>query len=68
MSIYIGNNFEDRLKALEMENASLKNTMITITWYMKLIICQTCMPRVVFINNQRKSITTLKLRNGWILQ
>ena len=24
MSIYIGNNFEDRLKALEMENASLK--------------------------------------------
>ena len=24
MSIYIGNNLEDRLKALEMENASLK--------------------------------------------
>ena len=24
MSIYIGNNFEDRLKASEMENASLK--------------------------------------------
>ena len=24
MSIYIGNNFEDRLKALETENASLK--------------------------------------------
>ena len=24
MSIYIGNNFEDRLKALEMENASLR--------------------------------------------
>ena len=24
MSIYIGNNFEDRLKALEMENVSLK--------------------------------------------
>ena len=24
MSIYIGNNFEDRLKALEMENTSLK--------------------------------------------
>ena len=32
MSIYIGNNFEDRLNALEMENASLKNTMITIRW------------------------------------
>ena len=25
MSIYIGNNFEDRLKALEMENTSLRN-------------------------------------------
>ena len=24
MSIYIGNNFEDRLKALEMENTSLR--------------------------------------------
>ena len=24
MSIYVGNDFEDRLKALEMENASLK--------------------------------------------
>ena len=24
MSIYIGNNFEDRLKALEMENISLR--------------------------------------------
>ena len=24
MSIYIGNNFEDRLKALETENASLR--------------------------------------------
>ena len=24
MSIYVGNNFEDRLKALEMKNTSLK--------------------------------------------
>ena len=24
MSVYIGNNFEDRLKALEMENTSLR--------------------------------------------
>ena len=38
MSIYIKNYLEARLKALEMENASLKNTMITIRWYMKLII------------------------------
>ena len=43
MSIYIGNDLEDRLKALEVENASLKNTMNTIRWYMKLIICQTYM-------------------------
>ena len=57
MSIYIGNNLEDRLealealealemedrlKALETENALLKNTMNTTNWYMKLIICQTC--------------------------
>ena len=42
MSIYIGNDLEDRLKVLEIENASLKNTMNTIKWYMKSIICQTC--------------------------
>ena len=27
MSIYIGNNLEDRLEALETENVSLKNTI-----------------------------------------
>ena len=42
MSIYIGNDLEDRLKILETENSLLKkNTIITIKWYMKLIICQT---------------------------
>ena len=41
MSIYIGNNLEDRLKALEMEKASLKNTMITVEWCMKLMIRHT---------------------------
>ena len=30
MSIYIGNDFEDSLKMLETENASLKNEMNTI--------------------------------------
>ena len=30
MSIYIENNLEDTLKILELENASLKNTMNTI--------------------------------------
>ena len=42
MSIYIGNDLEDRLQALEIENASLKNTSNTIKWYMKSTICQTC--------------------------
>ena len=64
MSIYIGNDLEDslealealkteneqakkcdledRLKALETENALLKNTMNTTNWCMKSIICQTC--------------------------
>ena len=54
MSIYIGNDLEDRLealealetedriKALETENTLLKNTMNTTNWYMKSIICQTC--------------------------
>ena len=39
MSIYIGNDLEDMLKALEIENASLKNTVNTIKWYMKSTIC-----------------------------
>ena len=43
MSIYIGNDLEDRLEALEAENALLRNTMNTIRWYMKSIICQTYM-------------------------
>ena len=44
MSVYIGNDLEDRLKILQTENASLKkNTVITIKWYMKLTICQTYM-------------------------
>ena len=42
MSIYIGNNLEDRLKALEIGNASLKNTMNTDKLLMKSIICLTC--------------------------
>ena len=68
MSIYIGKNLEDRLKILETGNALLKNTMITIRWYMELVICQTCMSTVVFINNRLKLITTIKLQNGSILQ
>ena len=68
MSIYIGNDLEDRLKALQIENTSLKNTMNTIKWYMKSTMCQTCIEIVVSISNQWISINTLKLRNGMILQ
>ena len=42
MSIYIGNDLEDMLKALEIENASLKNIMNTNKLLMKSIICLTC--------------------------
>ena len=56
MSIYIGNDLEDRLEALEMENtslkdrlkpleienASLKKAMNTTKLCMKSTICQTC--------------------------
>ena len=42
MSIYIGNDLEDRLEALETENASLKNIMNTDKWLMKSIIRLTC--------------------------
>ena len=52
MSIYIGNNFEDRLKALEMENSLLKKYNDYHQTFMKLIIWQTCMSTVVFISNQ----------------
>ena len=38
MSIYIGNDLENRLEELEMENTSLKNIMNTGKLLMKLII------------------------------
>ena len=55
MSIYIGNDLEDRLEALEVENASSKEYNLEdrlkalekyneyLRWYMKLITCQTYM-------------------------
>ena len=52
MSICIGNDLEDRLKLSETENASLKNIINIINWYMKLIICQTYIWTVIFISNQ----------------
>ena len=53
MSIYIGNDLEDRLKKLEMENASLKkyNDYHQVI-HVKLIIRQTYMWTVVSISNQ----------------
>ena len=52
MSIYIGNDLEDRLKALEIENASLKE----YNEYHQVVheidhICQTCIWIVVSISN-----------------
>ena len=35
MSIYIGNDFEDRLKKLETENASLRKYNECHKWYYK---------------------------------
>ena len=37
MSIYIGNDLEDRLKALEIENASLKKYMNLINLFQEFI-------------------------------
>ena len=53
MFIYIGNDLEDRLEALEAENASLKKH----NEYHQLVhdidhICQTYMQTVAFISNQ----------------
>ena len=62
MSIYIGNDLEDRLKILETENASFnKNTMITIRWCMKLIICQTYNVESSFYRQSMKIDNYLKI-------
>ena len=68
MSIYIGNDLEDRLKALEMENELLKK----YNEYHQVVNETDHMPDLhvnsSFINNQLKSTTTLKLTNGSIIQ
>ena len=43
MATYIGNDLEDRLEALEVENASLRKYNEYHQVVMKLIICQTYM-------------------------
>ena len=43
MSIYIGNDLEDRLKALEAENASLRKYNEYHQVVNEMIICQTYM-------------------------
>ena len=64
MSIYIGNNLEDRLKVLEMENASLKK----YNEYHQVVHEIDHMSDLHLGSNQWILITTLKLRNGMILQ
>ena len=68
MSIYIGNDLEDRLEALETENTLLKK----YNEYQQIVdeIDHTSDIHVDsnFINDQRNLINMLKLRNGLILR
>ena len=52
MSIYIGNDLEDRLKILETENALLKKYNDYHQVVHEIDICQTYMYAVVSISNQ----------------
>ena len=63
MSIYIGNDLEDRLKALEIENASLKK----YNEYHQFVHEIDHMSDL-HLDSSFYKITTLKLRNGMILQ
>ena len=69
MSIYIGNDLEDRFEILEMENTSLRkyNDCHQVVHEIDHN-CQTYISTVAFISNQLNLITMLKLRNGSILQ
>ena len=68
MSIYIGNNLEDRLKALEMENSSLKKyneyhqVVHEINYMSDLHLDSSFYKLSIEIDNY------FKLRNGMIIQ
>ena len=68
MSIYIGNDLEDRLEALEAENASLRkyneyHQVVNEIDHMSDLHVDSS-----FVNNRLNLITTLKLINGLIFQ
>ena len=68
MSIYIGNDLEDRLKGLEIENASLKkydeyHQVVHEIDQMSYLHLDSS-----FYEQSMKSTTTLKLMNGLIIQ
>ena len=68
MSIYIGNDLEDRLKILETENASLKKYNEYHQVVHEIDHVSNLHVDSIFISNQWKLITTSKLRNKSILQ
>ena len=68
MSIYIGNDLEDRLEALEAENASLRKYNEYHQVVHEIDHMSDLHADSSFINNQLKSTTTLKLTNGLIIQ
>ena len=68
MSIYIGNDLEDRLEALETENASLRKYNEYHQVVHEIDHMSDLHIDIVSISNQWISINTSKSRNGMILQ
>ena len=68
MSIYIGNDFEERLKALEIENVSLKKYNDYHQVVHEIDHMSDLHTDSSFYKQSMKSITTIKLQNGSILQ
>ena len=68
MSIYIGNDLEDRLEALEAENASLRKYNEYHQVVHEIDHMSDLHVDSSFYKQSMNSITTLKLINGLILQ
>ena len=68
MSIYIGNDLEDRLEALETENASLRKYNEYHQVVHEIDHMSDLHVDSSFYKQSMKSTTTLKLMNGLIIQ